>query len=285
MYHSITFGDKNTWDDWGLAPSSRPVFDPPTVKTKTIDIPGGNGVIDLTESLTGYPVYNNRSGSIEFIVVDQDREWYDIYSEIMNYLHGQMMKAILEDDRGYYYEGRFSVNSWKSNKDWSRITIDYDVNPYKWSVLSSLDDWLWDPFSFKDGVIPDNIFKNIKISQATAPYEFSGSLFGTAIISPTFIVSSAMGTGITLRFVNASMGINITKDFTDGSNQNSDILLNGGDIVIYANTKVPDDLYVECQDSSGNNITDSSGDALLGGTSTVSKYTGSLSISFRRGEL
>jgi ApbE superfamily uncharacterized protein (UPF0280 family) len=94
-----------------------------------------------------------------------------------------------------------------------------------------------------------------------------------------------MGTGITLRFVNASMGINITKDFTDGSNQNSDILLNGGDIVIYANTKVPDDLYVECQDSSGNNITDSSGDALLGGTSTVSKYTGSLSISFRRGEL
>ena len=38
------------------------------------------------------------------------------------------------------------VNAWKSEKDWSRITIDYDVGPYKWSVLSSTDDWLWDPF-------------------------------------------------------------------------------------------------------------------------------------------
>ena len=53
------------------------------------------------------------------------------------------------------------VNAWKSEKDWSRITIDYDVGPYKWSVLSSTDDWLWDPFNFQNGVIRPALFKDI----------------------------------------------------------------------------------------------------------------------------
>lgn len=28
MYHSITIGDKNTWDDWKMIPVSRPVVAP-----------------------------------------------------------------------------------------------------------------------------------------------------------------------------------------------------------------------------------------------------------------
>ena len=142
MYHSVTFGDKNTWDDWRLVPSSRPVFNPPAQKVKTLDIPGGDGVIDLSQALTRYPVYQNRTGSIEFIVMNDFKPWHMAYSDIMDYLHGQSMRAILEDDPEYFYEGRFTVNTWKSEKDWSRIVIDYDVGPYKWSVLSSIDDWL-----------------------------------------------------------------------------------------------------------------------------------------------
>ena len=134
MYHSITFGEKNTWDDWHLVPTSLPVFNPPAQKVKTIDIPGGDGVIDLSQALTGYPVFQNRTGSFEFIVPNgfepwesgriEQAPWHSVYSEIMDYLHGQSLRAILEDDPEYFYEGRFTVNSWKSPKDWSRITID-----------------------------------------------------------------------------------------------------------------------------------------------------------------
>lgn len=31
---SVTFGDKNTWDDWKIIPSIRPVFTPPKQKNK-----------------------------------------------------------------------------------------------------------------------------------------------------------------------------------------------------------------------------------------------------------
>ena len=124
MYHSVTFGNKNTWDNWHIVPSSRPVFNPPKQKVNTLDIQGGNGIIDLSESLTGYPVYNNREGSFEFIVMNDYKPWQETYSDIADYIHGQKMRAVLEDDPQYYYEGRFSVNSWKSDKDWSKITID-----------------------------------------------------------------------------------------------------------------------------------------------------------------
>ena len=57
MYHSITIGDKNTWDDWHLIPTTRPLFAPPGVKKNIVSIPGGDGSLDLTEALTGRPTY------------------------------------------------------------------------------------------------------------------------------------------------------------------------------------------------------------------------------------
>ena len=41
-------------------------LEPPEPKTYTIDIPGGDGVIDLTESLSGDVVYNNRHQEFTF---------------------------------------------------------------------------------------------------------------------------------------------------------------------------------------------------------------------------
>lgn len=160
--HSITFGDKNTWTDWHLIPTSRPLFNPPAVKTNIVNIPGADGSLDLTEVLTGYPLFSNRSGSLEFVVANDYWEWEIAYSTIMNYIHGTRTKAILSDDPGYYYEGRFSVSSWKSSKDYSIITIDYNVAPYKTKVNGSLDDWLWDPFNFEEDVIYD--LKNVTVN-------------------------------------------------------------------------------------------------------------------------
>lgn len=66
--HSVVFGNKDSWKDWHLIPSSRPVFATPEVKTNFIDIPGADGGIDLSEALSGYPVYKNRNGSFKFLV-------------------------------------------------------------------------------------------------------------------------------------------------------------------------------------------------------------------------
>ena len=84
MYHSIKFKRTDsfyenerwydTWYDWNLIPVSRPVISPPECKTHYVDVPGSNGKLDLSTALTGYPLYENRTGSIEFIVMNKEIE-------------------------------------------------------------------------------------------------------------------------------------------------------------------------------------------------------------------
>ena len=135
-YHSVVFGDMNTYDDWHLVASERPAVAMPKVKTQYYDAPGSDGQIDVTNALSAEPVYSNREGSFEFYVLndDPDYNWVEVYDKIVNYLHGKKMKMILEDDPEYYYKGRFAVEDWKTQPDWSRITISYNLEPFKYYV-------------------------------------------------------------------------------------------------------------------------------------------------------
>lgn len=232
---------KNTWDDFHILATERPVFNPPNPKTSYIDIPGGNGSLDMSESLTGYPVYENRTGSFRFRVMndyyDQRRtelykkEWAKHYSEIMKYLHGQSMKAILADDPEWFYKGRFSVKEWKSGNTWSEISIDYNVDPYKWRAISSTEDWLWDTFNFETGIITQRTFDKITIDSPNSfkTFHFNSALFGDAPISPKVIVSdeSNNGVGITIEFYNSYLGINKTLIFKEGTTYAPDIVFYG----------------------------------------------------------
>ena len=162
--HSITFSDgtkhatgkrtgylkgKNTWNDWHLIPTSRPDIASPGVNTTYVEIPGRSGALDLTTYLTGGPTYGQRSGSWEFIVDNGWENWETIRSAIMKYLHGKTYKVVLEDVPMRYWQGRFSMNSYKSDSLASKVVIDYTLEPYSYPVLDANDDWLWDPFSFE----------------------------------------------------------------------------------------------------------------------------------------
>ena len=137
MYHSITFGEgsgeKNTWDDWKLIPSPPPIFAPPKINTKFIQVPGTHGSLDLTE-VFGSITYAERTGSWKFYMTDQDTNWLEQYSTILGFLHGKQMKAVLEDDQAHYYIGRFSVAGRESGKNFSSITINYQVGPFRYTI-------------------------------------------------------------------------------------------------------------------------------------------------------
>lgn len=159
--------DRNTWESWGLIPESRPTLSHPSQKTTTQDCNAINGIIDLSWSNAPYPLFSNREGSFSFIYnplvqmcYDKHKPWNVLYSEISEFIHGRKLRMVLEDDPEYYYEGRFWVENWTSNSDGSGsvITIGYSVEPYKMSILSSLNEWLWDPFNFYNGVIQSSIF-------------------------------------------------------------------------------------------------------------------------------
>ena len=202
MYHSVTIGDKNTYDDWFIVPSSRPLFEAPKPKTKLVDVPGANGQWDLSTALTGYPVFEPREGNWEFYVLNDHGEWSDRYSEIMTYLHGKKLDAILEDDPDWHYTGRFAVDQWKSEKDYSKIVISYIVDPYKYANT-----------------------QEARTINAGATLNLAGNDYGTAPIIPQIRCFTNAGTQIT--FVNTYLGINVTKNVTSGIFTFPDIVLYG----------------------------------------------------------
>lgn len=109
-------------------------LEPPEPKTYTVDIPGGNGVIDLTEALTNDVVYNNRKQEFDFALINVENfEW--VKTELSNFLHGRKFDYTMTMDPGYTYHGRFSVKAYThdaySSGILGDIKISIDADPYK----------------------------------------------------------------------------------------------------------------------------------------------------------
>lgn len=219
--NGVKFGSKHSYKDWGLILKSRPVISPPSPKTIYIDVPASDGIIDLTESLTGEVKFNNRTITFEFNVIDARKRWSTIYSDILDFLHGQQMKVILDEDPNYYYVGRFKVNEWKSSKRTSTITIEGTVEPYKLELFSSTDDWEWDSFSFESGIIRD--MKDMEVNEKLV-LNFEGT---RKSVVPTFIISSTDGTGMRI-VVGGSAGGKGSYTMADGTTKNPAISFKQG---------------------------------------------------------
>lgn len=140
MYHSLIFEEygvnkpksRNTWNHWHLIPSSRPCVAQAAATYKYVDIPGMDGQMDLTDYLIGRPTYSDRSGSFEFYVINDYGKWTERRTELTNFLNGRVMKLVLEDDPNYYYIGRFYMKEWRPGTDYSTVSIEYHVKPYKY---------------------------------------------------------------------------------------------------------------------------------------------------------
>ena len=171
--YSITFtngnGSKNTWTDWMLIPTSRPVANPPEMKTHYVDIPGRNGTIDLSTFLTGEPSYENRVGTWEFIVCNHnilvsgldtihvddnskwidfdipERDWMDVKSEIMMFFNYSLATGELtsnstqtyvhfpDDPDDLYLLGRIYLKDWRNDEQYSMVTLDYNLLPFRFA--------------------------------------------------------------------------------------------------------------------------------------------------------
>ena len=183
--HSVSFGDlvtrtsdgqifvefnpiANTWTDWHLIPSSRPAIAHPSFVSKYIEIPGSDGMLDLTDYLTGTAVLGPRQGSLGFYVANKFENWETIRQNIVNAIHGKRMKIMLQDDPGYYYEGRFTVGNWESGADHSAISISYQLDPYKMNIRPEGSDYptLWDPFNFETDYDYSVFYPNVTVTNS-----------------------------------------------------------------------------------------------------------------------
>ncbi len=127
----VSFDNKHSYRTWKLMLKSKPVISPPTPKTKLIQVPGSNTVIDLTEALTGEVKYELRTIRCVFCVVGGRLKWPAVYSAVLNEIHGKRMKIVMDDDPNYYYIGRVAVSQFDSDEASATIVVTAEVEPYK----------------------------------------------------------------------------------------------------------------------------------------------------------
>lgn len=126
---NVTFGKYDAYLEFGLIRTGMTIGSP-SIKKITVEVEGADGEKDLTEYY-GNVHYSNRVLSFEFETPKRDEEFTELYSRILNALHGKQMKVIPSEEVNYYYFGRVSVNEWKSNKAIGKIVIDVNAEPYK----------------------------------------------------------------------------------------------------------------------------------------------------------
>ena len=144
----------NTYDDWGLYITNTDCIGEPKQYTKYIEIPGRNGLLDISETITGRQIYTKREIKINLAGARDKTTWNAALSILRNRVNGKVCRIVFADDPAYYWQGRVDIKDFSSVLNLGTLTIDIpNADPYKYSVTSSVEPWLWDPFNFETDMI------------------------------------------------------------------------------------------------------------------------------------
>ena len=136
MLNDVIFNnEKSAYYDWNivLTKASIPL---PSIKTSSVDIKGANGILDLSEVLTGDVCYGNRDIKLTFAMME-DRDYYSTMTDIANYLHGKKVTLKLSNDDEYFYSGRAVISMCEYSYGKSSLVIKMSADPFKYSVTES----------------------------------------------------------------------------------------------------------------------------------------------------
>lgn len=105
----------------------------PDVKTQTVSVPGADGELDLTDALTGEPVFGNRT--IKLKLGFCPRGSFDFYA-FAAAVHGQRRKLEL-DGRDGYYIGRCTVGTPDTSQDRTIFDLTINADPYRFDPAAT----------------------------------------------------------------------------------------------------------------------------------------------------
>lgn len=131
--NGVKFGDKHTFDDWGLVLIEKSIG-LPEPKTSGLEIEGADGELDTSEILTGEIKFHNRLLTFKFTIMDDYEDFDDKVTAIANYLHGKKMKIIRDEDNLHYFYGRCAINEWLTDRRIGQIAISCNCEPYKYDL-------------------------------------------------------------------------------------------------------------------------------------------------------
>lgn len=116
-------------EKFGVLYTDESALNPPEKIPNYKSIPAMDGVLDLSEALTGDMVYGQRKETV-VLDVPQDKNFEQVKTDISNFLDGRRFDYTYSFDQAYTRTGRFRVvdyPGWRVH----RIEIEIDADPWK----------------------------------------------------------------------------------------------------------------------------------------------------------
>lgn len=127
----VTIGGKHTYRDLGLVlVDGSEKIGLPEIQTYNIEVPGRDGLLDLTEALNGEVAYKNRECSWQFADAREYGERTAALVELANMLHGRKLAFKLDDRPEYTGIGRFAAEVEENTRGYTVVTVTADCEPY-----------------------------------------------------------------------------------------------------------------------------------------------------------
>lgn len=133
--NGVKFDDKHSIIDWDLLMVSKSI-PLPEPKTISVDIPGRDGKIDLSNAF-GEIKYENRTLTFDFDIFSNPSDWWKLREKIAQTLYDKKIKIILDQDSNYYYLGRCKITSFTTTFTVAHISIECDCEPFKYKLTET----------------------------------------------------------------------------------------------------------------------------------------------------
>ena len=131
----MIFGNHDTKTDFGLTLTFQKI-ETPALKTYDVDLPAGDGKIDLSEFFGGVKLKNRK---LEFEFTHEGADSPTLIQTISNALHGLKLAITTDDDPDWYYIGRVSVSEGaRISKTVGKILMTCDCDPYKYKLYPTI---------------------------------------------------------------------------------------------------------------------------------------------------
>lgn len=126
----IIFNDEeiHTGNDLDLVQEVKEIGKP-EIQSYPVEVPGRNGLLNLTKGLTGKVVYSNRELSFQYFGTGTRERLLEI-DALLSYYHGETVRIIDDDYPDHFYEGELSVES-TFNSNYITITLTVDAQPFR----------------------------------------------------------------------------------------------------------------------------------------------------------
>ena len=127
--NEVFFDGIASFSDWGLYLTALSI-DAPKPKEIYVEIPNGDGALDLTEALTGEVHYESRPFEAVFAIKPETYS-VDLERWLIGYLNGKQRTIRTKEEPGYYVIGRCAT-SIKKDGVLAVLTVKATCKPWKY---------------------------------------------------------------------------------------------------------------------------------------------------------